>query len=409
MNILHICDWYHPIGGAEKLLFDTLVSLEERGHANIVVYNDNPKNTGSGTGREEYACPGLEYFQYFTPGMKSIARQPIEFLDRLIRDRKPDVCHIHNFQNPYVTGFLVDTLPCARSVHDPRLYCFTNWKLLPDKSVCRSPIGGACIKNGCLSSGFLARTDADRNAPYILRLHAIHKRMPAIIAESRAQIEVLVESGFSPRQIEWLPNFTPIRPREEVEALNAEHFQEEPPMVLFVGRASYEKGAHVLLEACRHIESDCRVVLITAGPMLEELREKAREFGEIVHIIGGLSYAETEVWYARSTCVVVPSVWLENFCLVGLEAYALMKPVIGSEIGGIRDWLRHGETGYLAHPGDARDLAAKIDLLLSDRARLRRFGQQGYDRVCKYYNHNLYLDRLVAIYDKAVTRFGENG
>jgi glycosyltransferase involved in cell wall biosynthesis len=406
MNILHVCDWYHPIGGTEKLLFDTLSSLEARGHTNVVVYNDHEDNGESGASRPEYACSGLEYFHYFHPGVQVLARQPIEPIKKIITQHKPDVCHIHNFQNPYVTKFLLDTLPCARSIHDPRLYCFTNWKLLPDKSICDHPIGKACIENGCLSKGLFPRTDFDRNAPYILRHYHTHKHMPVLIAESRAQIDTLVKSGFSPEQIEWLPDFTPICPRDEVELFTDEHYQEgELPIILFVGRASYEKGPQVLLKACRHIKSRCKVVLITAGPTLEYLQEQADEFSDMVEVIGGLPYDETKKWYARASCVVVPSVWLENFCLVGLEAYANVTPVIGSAIGGIKDWLRDGETGFLTIPNDPHDLAEKVDLALSNPEKLRQMGRNAYERVCKYYNQDLYLDRLLNIYDNAMKRY----
>ena len=405
MNILHICDWYHPIGGAEKLLFDTLNSLEARGHTNIVVYNKHEGNGTSGGSRPEYACAGLEYFHYFPPGVQMLARQPIEPIRQIIAQHQPDVCHIHNFQNLYVTEFLIHTIPCARSIHDPRLYCFTNWKLLPDKTICDRPFGKACIEEGCISKGLFARTDFDRNAPYILRNYTLHKKMPALIAESRAQIDTLVDSGFDPEQIEWLPNFTPILPRNEVERFKAEQYRDDAiPIVLFVGRASYEKGPQVLLEACRYIRSKCRVVLITAGPALKDLQVQASQFPDLVEVIGGLPYAETKKWYARAACVVVPSVWLENFCLVGLEAYANMTPVIGSDIGGIKDWLRDDETGCLADPANPRDLAEKIDLALSSPDKLRNMGRNGYARVCKYYNQELYLDRLLAIYAKTVRK-----
>ena len=408
MIILHICDWYHPIGGAEKLMFDTLDALEAQGHTNVIIYNEHSNQQPTGK-RPEYACAGLEYFVYYKPRISFLAKQAAGRVRDIIAKHSPDVCHIHNFQNPFLTELLINTLPCVRSVHDPRLYCFTNWKLLPDNSICRNPIGSACIREGCLSRGPFPRTEFDLNAPYVFRHYEVHKRMPTLIAESKAQIEVLVESGFSPEQIQWLPNFTRIKSRAETEAFVENYYREEDvPIVLFVGRASYEKGAHVLIESCRYILSQCKVVLITAGPMLEELQERASEFEEMVKIIDGLSYDETRKWYARASCIVVPSVWLENFCLVGLEAYANMKPVIGSRIGGIQDWLRDGETGWLVEPNDPKDLARLIDTALGDLTELREMGRNAYERVCEYYNQDLYLSRLLTIYSKTIDKYRSN-
>lgn len=409
MIILHICDWYHPIGGAERLLFDTLSALEVMGHTNIIIYNDHPSAPQTLGLRPEYPCKGLEHWVYFHPGSATRAKLAIDTVQKVIDFHKPDVCHIHNFQNPYVSEFLIKKLPCVRSIHDPRLYCFTNWKLLPDHSICLYPIGNACIREGCLSKGIIPRNDFDRNAPYVFQHYTVHKQMPVLIAESSAQIKVLTQSGFSPEQIAWLPNFTHIEKKTEVKEFLGKYYQKtETPILLFVGRASYEKGAQVLLEACKYIQAKCKIVLITAGPMLKDLQEQAIEFGDKVEIIAGLPYDETKKWYARASCIIVPSIWLENFCLVGLEAFANMKPVIGSNIGGIPDWLRDEETGWLVQPGDVHALAARIDLALEDPDRLLELGRNAYERVSAYYNQELYLSRLSAIYSKGIDRYNNS-
>lgn len=408
MKILHICDWYIPIGGAEKLLFDTLEVLESNGHTNVVVYNDNPNQKPQGV-RREYAVQYLEFFVYFHPGVPALTRQAIARLEEIIGESCPDVCHIHNFQNPIITKYLISRLPCVRSVHDPRLYCFTNWRLLPDNRICPYNMGPECFRQGCLSSGLRPKTDFDRNAYWVLRHHELHKTMPVLICESRAQINCMMQNGFNAEQIAWLPNFTPVKPASEVRKYSAEHFNPEERMVLFVGRASYEKGIHILTEACRYLKTKCKIVIITAGPLLEEVQGRAVEFSEVIEVIPGLSYEKTREYYARASVVIIPSVWLENFCLVGLETYAMMKPVIGSRIGGIPDWLKDGETGWTFTPGQPVDLAAKIDEALSDPVRLSAMGEAAYQRVLTYYSAGLYVARLLEIYKVGIARFVGSG
>lgn len=402
-TILHICDWYHPIGGAEKLLFDTLKLLEDHGHTNVIIYNEHPHQKPSGL-RPEYACKGLECWEYYIPQNVLQAKRAIKCVNDVIERHSPDVCHIHNFQNPYITEHLIATLPCVRSIHDPRLYCFTCWKLLPDKKICTYPLGPECVNQGCLSQGVLPRTSYDLNAPWTMQLLDVLKTMPMLIAESRAQIECMLENGFSPEQIAWLPNFTPIKPESEVQQFVHQNYNSQENIVLFVGRASYEKGAKVLIEACCHLTTRCKVVLITAGPQIDEIRTLASQH-EFIEVIPGLSYDETRKWYARSSLVIVPSVWIENFCLVGLEAFSNMKPVIGSRIGGIKDWLREGETGWFFEPGNAQELAARIDHAFADKNLLHNMGLAAYSRVCNYYNSDLYISRLKNIYEMAINVF----
>lgn len=405
-TILHICDWYHPIGGAEKLLFDTLGLLESKGYTNVIIYNKHPRQQPGGT-RPEYSCFGLELFEYYHPFYTLIARQAIRKIEKIIKKHSPDVCHIHNLQNPFVIEYLVKRLPTVRSIHDPRLYCFTHWKLLPDKSICSYPLGPECINQGCITKGIRPRTSFELNACFVVKNLEVHKKMPLLITESRSETESMLENGFIPDQIAWLPNCTNIESEQASIQYEEQYFDPDQKIILFVGRASYEKGAHVLIDACEFVRSSCKIVIITAGPLLEEIQLKASKYGNCIEIIPGLSYEETKKYYARASVVVVPSVWLENFCLVGLEAFANRKPVIGSRIGGIQDWLKENETGWFFEPGNAYDLADKIDMALADPEQLRRMGVAAYARVCNYYNGNIYISRLIEIYQKGMQIFFE--
>ncbi len=404
MIILHICDWYHPFGGAERLLFDTLKLLEDRGHSNIVVYNDHPNQKPSGL-RPEYACYGLESWRYYDPKKILLAKRSIKTIERIIKKHSPDICHIHNFQNSYITEYLIGRMPCVRSIHDPRLYCFTDWKLLPDKKICSYPLGKDCIEQGCIKENVIPRNIFELNARWVIRNFEVHKKMPVLIAESRAQIECLLINGFGPEQIAWLPNFTLIPSESEVKQFMQKHFDPQEKTVLFVGRASYEKGAQVLIDACKYLKNKCSVVIIAAGPLLDEIRSQALTYAGMIKVIPGLSYDETRKYYAKSSVVVISSVWSESFCLVGLEAFANMKPVIGSKIGGIKDWLKDNETGWFFEPGNAQDLAEKIDQALADPERLQEMGKAAYRRVCKYYNSEVYLSRLMEIYQKGIRKY----
>ena len=404
-TILHICDWYRPLGGAEKLMFDTLALLEDNGHKNVIVYNDTPDQQPAGT-RPEYACKELQpYVPHFHPGRYLAQRRVRRFIKSIISKHKPDVCHIHNLQNPFLVKYLIKEIPCVRSLHDPRLYCFTEWRLLPDKSICPFPLGKECIKQKCLSPGFRVKSVHDKQAIWVVKNYKAHKKMPLMILESSAQIEWVLQNGYSAKQVAWLPNFTPLKPVKEVKNFLKKYFNPREKIVLSVGRASYEKGIHVLIQASKYIKTKCKIIIITAGPLLVRLKRQASKYKNRVRIIPGLSYEKTREYYAKSSVVVVPSVWLENFCLVGLEAYANMKPVIGSRIGGIQDWLKNNETGLFFEPGNAKDLASKIDEILTSPDRTKKMGYAGYERAAKYYNKELYLSRLLDIYKKGIKIF----
>lgn len=406
MKIVHICDWYRPFGGAEKLMLDTLSALEEAGHTNTMIINEHETQHLTGI-RPEYMVQHIEidFSNFRLYDYKHIAHAK-KRIAQIIAANSFDVCHIHNCQNPYIVQMLMRKLPCVRSIHDPRLYCFTQWRLLPDRSICPHPLGVKCLENKCLSDGDTPVTYHDKIAPWVYRHYRLHKKMPTMIFESNAQMECALQNGYRPDQLVLLPNFTPVMDEQTVRQLHETYYDPSCNNIVFVGRASYEKGLDVIIECADKISAPCTIHLLTDGPYMEHIRAQVRDrsLGHIIKLHGALSYDETRTYYARADLVVIPSVWIESFCLVGLEAMANMKPVVGSRIGGIKDWLVDGETGYHCEPGNARDLASKIDMLLADKKKSVQMGINGYKRVKECYDKKIYIEKLVDIYRTTIEK-----
>jgi glycosyltransferase involved in cell wall biosynthesis len=265
-------------------------------------------------------------------------------------------------------------------------------------------MGAACLREGCISRK-KPETVHEKIAPWTWKHLQVHRKMPVFIMESRATIECLKQNGIQEEQIEWIPNFTPIRSREKIEARVNELYEPDENHILMVGRASPEKGFDLMLDAMPYIKTpNAKLHLVTGGPHYEEIERRVKEDSRLrasVVLEGILSYEKTALKYAMADLVVIPSVWMETFCLVGLEAMAYMKPVVGARVGGIKDWLLDGVTGYHFEMGNPRDLASKVDRLLSDKRQAQQMGARGYERVVEYYGADLYLSRLLGAYEKA--------
>ncbi len=158
--------------------------------------------------------------------------------------------------------------------------------------------------------------------------------------------------------------------------------------ILFVGplAKSYSwKGVDVLLEAFKQVRKrwpDATLTLVGDGDRRWEFQLLASELGGALRLPGRLSDSELVSEYQHATVVVLPSTsQAEAFGMVLAEANACSRPVVASRIGGIPDFVRDGENGLLANPGDAADLAAKLETVLADPELARRMGAVGRRRV----------------------------
>jgi len=82
-----------------------------------------------------------------------------------------------------------------------------------------------------------------------------------------------------------------------------------------------------------------------------------------------------------------------------LEAMAMEKAVIGSDVGGIRELIQHGVTGLVHRSGDVADLAATITHLADDPNRRKQLGQQGREWVTRHRDWRHVIPKYVPIYE----------
>jgi glycosyltransferase involved in cell wall biosynthesis len=403
VKVLHFCSFYRPLGGGEKLLFSVLDLLEREGVENVIVAPEAQSNGPTGL-RKEYFLDYLEYplaRSDFFSTFRANGRLMRAIL-RILREERPDVIHLHNQQNPFIyLACLWSGIPMVRNIHDPRLYCPTNWRLLPDRSLCPHAFGRACLAEGCVK----LRAEDVRHLFFTMFQRQLSFRNTTLIIESRESYQLALQNGYREDQLSLIPNCTSLGPFEIERANKKRYGKPGENSILFVGRASYEKGLHFLINALPKMKNDFKLYVLTAGdyygreiaPLVKRLGLESR-----VEVRFDTSYAETAKFYSMADLVVVPSIWFETFCLIGIEAYSHLTPVVATRTGGIKDWCVDGETGYLVEIFDEAGLASRIDALLDDPGKREHFGINGYRRVQENYTEQIYFHRLRALYEKVI-------
>ena len=153
------------------------------------------------------------------------------------------------------------------------------------------------------------------------------------------------------------------------------------PLLLFVGRIAEKKGLPFLLRAMPRILScfaKARLVIIGSGPdeRLVDREIERQKLHDSVTRIGRVGQGDLPPYMASPSLFIMPSVVAESGDTEGLpvvlmEALASGVPVVASDVGGVADLIRHGETGLLVEQRNSEDLAEKCIRMLQDET-LRR-------------------------------------
>jgi glycogen synthase len=192
------------------------------------------------------------------------------------------------------------------------------------------------------------------------------------------------------------------------------------PYLLFIGRITRQKGFQHLVRAIQFMNRDFQIVFCAAAPdtagMAEEMRTavgraKAQRPG-IIWINKMVDQKTACELYSRAAVFVCPSIY-EPFGIINLEAMACETAVVASAVGGIKEVVVDGETGFLVpleqskespfeatNPENfARDLAARINELMADPKLRERFGKAGRKRAEENFSWSAIAAKTKALYE----------
>ena len=212
---------------------------------------------------------------------------------------------------------------------------------------------------------------------------------------------------------------------ENPDALKALGIDPSRPYILFVGRITRQKGIVHLVRAIRHLDPGFQVVLCAGAPDTPEIAAEMQQavsaarahHGEIIWIEKMVSRPEAIALYSAASVFVCPSIY-EPFGIINLEAMACGTPVVASAVGGIKEVVVNGETGFLVplkqmteSPFEATDpevfaadLAAKINLLMADPVLAAKMGAAGRKRAEELFGWDAIARKTERLYSKLLQK-----
>lgn len=368
LRILIICDRGYIVGGTETNILRQSYELEKRGHLVKILtsdYNPADKQLYSNYTFRGYRENGLVKWilQIFNP---------ISLVETIkaVKEFKPDVIYLHNIFYQASPSILLATkgIPTVMVISSYEVICPTGAIVKPDGSRCVTP-----GKHDLRCTGSIKGYIYEKIKQEIHRI--LLKNVTIYIAPSESIKRDLTDQKIISSPIKVIYNGIEPTKYEPIRNYNR---------ILYVGRLSKEKGVEVLLRAAKKIKEtfpDIMVDIVGDGPETEHLKSlsKSLNLQNTVSFVGKIEKDEVINYYKNCTFLVVPSICPESFSLVGIEALHIGRPVVGSNLGAIPEWLKDNKCGFLFEPLNDNDLYNKSLILLGNKGLLDKMSEYCYE------------------------------
>jgi len=279
----------------------------------------------------------------------------------------PVIQYLHNFRMGCVNGFFLNHgEPCQRCMHG---------NFLP-------ALQTACWHESHLQSGIMGAI--------MMRARSMNlfQRIHHWIAISEAQKKVHVEMGVPAENITVIHHF--------YESSTLPPSYPERGDVIFVGRLSQEKGVDRLLLAWEKIHECGRNLRIVGdGPQRGRLEAMVKDRSlKNVQFTGFLDQEAMKPIWENAACSIIPSIWMEPFGMVVLEAWAKERPVIAHRIGALPELIDEGVNGCLVAPDSPQEMADAILSIIQNPSQSAEMGRMGFAKLQSDFTKERWLEKF---------------
>jgi len=410
MKILILSDDFPPqsFGGAGYSTFYLASGLQKAGHQVYVITAIRNKKEQGGINYQGLNVFRIysKYHQRWRAYLSLYNPQTIGKVRELIKEIKPDIIHAHNIH--YHLSYYC--LKIAKK-HSKAIFftardamSFYYGKMATERY----------LKNFDCRVNWLDHLKQARKRYNPLRNFLIRRYLKypdKLFSVSNALKNALEENGIKNVEIShtgidvnnWQVN------HELAQEFKKKHNLENKKVVFFGGRLNELKGGKKIIQAMKMVIGLIpEAVLLVAGKkegyVQEQMLGLAQELGirDSIVLTGWLNSDELKLAYYSSNLAVVPSIYLDPFPRMNLEAMTCKKPVISTCYGGSSEIVQDGVTGYIINPLNVELIAEKILDLLKNPQKAEQFGQAGYQRIKQYFSLKKHVQDTLSWYRKII-------
>ena len=399
-RLLSLNTYNYRRGGSDVVFLEHDAMFQEAGWETAVMTMHHPLNQPSPW--SAYFTDEIEFGREYTfldklamAGKVIYSGEARRKLGALLDEFPASVAHAHCIYHHLSPSVLVELkvrgIPTVLTAHDLKLAC-PSYKMVNRTGICERCKDGnllnviryRCVRDSLPVSTLIALESSVHRFSGIYR-----KNLDRIVAPSHFMRNKLIEWGWDPGKIEYIPNYVRVErfvPR----------FQPGNYFVYF-GRLQLDKGIGTVVRAA--VRAGVNLHIAGTGPDEQAVRQLAKGHEDRVVFHGYLQGDSLWSIVAGSRCAVLASEIYENAPMSVLEAYALGKPVLGARIAGIPELIQDGVTGSSFDSGNLDELAEAMQRVaaLPDSA-VAMMGEAARAFVANRFTAQRYFHDMLALY-----------
>jgi len=320
----------------------------------------------------------------------------------LLRDIRPDVVHVHNFFSVMSPSIYYacreEGVPVVQTLHNYRLACPAA-SFYRDGKICeecleRGPFHA--VRYGCYRESKLATAALATMLEVHRKKNTWTEMVDCYVALTEFAREKMIQGGLPAEKIRVKPNF--VLPDPGPRRGNGDY-------ALFVGRLVDLKGVGTLIKAWSKLPGSIPLVIAGDGPYRREMEKLIADFNlPNVDYRGRLSRPDTLATMQGARFLMFPSEWYEGFPVTIAESFACGVPVLCSRLGGMQEIVADSCTGLHFTPGDAADLAEKVQWAWSNPEEISAMGLAARAEFEGKYSAERNFGMLTEIYESVIAR-----
>lgn len=329
------------------------------------------------------------------------SRETRRDLAAALRERQPDVVHVHN-TFPLLSAAVLyacrdQAVPVVATIHNYKLACASG-DFFRQGAVCHEcdhGLPGPALRHGCYRGSRAA------TAPVALAMSAHRQAWKTLVAAyvfiSDSQRDLLSGLGLDKDKVFVRHNLIPRRSIRE---------SAREAAVVYAGRLDEAKGLRLLMAGWDCYASmpgtgGLRLVVVGAGPLDSEVAAWASKRPS-VDLVGKVEPDRCAELMSRARAVLLPSAWEETFGLVAVEAMALGVPPVAAGHGSFNELITSRVDGVLFEPGNPTALGSAIADVEARPELYESYGKQARETYTERFDPDRSIEKLLEIYRYAI-------